>query len=103
LLLVRQHHKPLAKERCPVLRTIFASARDDGRNANSPLKAWFDQLANGRGLCCSFADCIKVENVDWDTQDGRYRVRLNGEWIVMPDNTVVTSRPDTARWSCRPT
>jgi hypothetical protein len=65
-------------------------ARDDGRFAHSPLKAWFDQLASGKGLCCSFADGFSVENVDWDTQDGRYRVRLHGEWIVVPDAAVVT-------------
>jgi hypothetical protein len=66
------------------------SARDDGRFANSPLKPWFDQLASGKGLCCSFADGVRVENVDWDTQNGRYRVRIQGEWIVVPDNAVVT-------------
>ncbi len=66
-------------------------ARDDGRFANSPLKAWFDQLASGKGLCCSFADGVSVQDVDWDTtQDGRYRVRLNGQWIVVPDAAVVT-------------
>jgi len=65
-------------------------ARDDGRFANSPLKPWFDRLASGKGLCCSFADGVKVENVDWDTQNGRYRVRLNGQWIVVPDAAVVT-------------
>jgi len=54
------------------------AARDDGRYANEPLHAWFDQLASGKGLCCSFADGFKVENVDWDTEDGRYRVRLHG-------------------------
>src|SRR6516164_3388680 len=46
--------------------------------------------ASGNGLCCSFADGFKVDGVDWDTQDGHYRVRLNGEWIVVPDNAVVT-------------
>ena len=69
---------------------IVAPARDDGRYANSPLKSWFDQLASGKGLCCSFADGFSVDNVDWDTQDGHYRVRLYGEWIVVPDNAVVT-------------
>ena len=44
------------------------AARDDGRYANEPLHAWFDQLASGKGLCCSFADGFKVENVDWDTR-----------------------------------
>ncbi len=66
------------------------SARDDGRYANEPLHAWFDQLASGKGLCCSFADGVKVEDVDWDTQDGRYRVRLNGEWILVPEAALIT-------------
>jgi hypothetical protein len=66
------------------------SARDDGRYANSPLKQWFDRLASGRGLCCSFADGVSVEDVDWDSQDGRYRVRVQGQWIVVPDAALVT-------------
>ena len=66
-------------------------AHDDGRFANSPLKPWFDQLASGKGLCCSFADGVSVQDVDWDTtNDGRYRVRLNGQWLVVPDAAVVT-------------
>lgn len=65
-------------------------ARDDGRFADSPLKAWFDRLASGKGLCCSFADGVSVEDVDWDMQNGRYRVRLNGQWMVVPDAAVVT-------------
>ena len=66
------------------------SARDDGRYANEPLHAWFDQLASGKGLCCSFADGESVQDVDWDTRDGRYRVRLHGEWVVVPENALVT-------------
>jgi hypothetical protein len=68
------------------------SARDDGRYAseNPELHKWFDQLASGKGLCCSFADGVKVENVDWDTQNGRYRVRVQGQWVIVPDSAVVT-------------
>jgi len=66
------------------------SARDDGRFANSPLKQWFDRLASGKGLCCSFADGVSVEDVDWDMQGANYRVRVNGQWIVVPDAAVVT-------------
>ena len=44
------------------------NARDDGRFANSPLKPWFDRLASGKGLCCSFADGFSVQDVDWDTK-----------------------------------
>lgn len=73
-------------------------ARDDGRYAASPLKLWFDGLQSGTGLCCSFADGAKVENVDWDTvsmadAEGThiiYRVRLNGAWLDVPPNAVVT-------------
>ena len=57
--------------------------------AAAPLKQWFDQLASGKGLCCSFADGVTVENVDWDTQNGRYRVRIQGQWLVVPDSAVV--------------
>jgi hypothetical protein len=66
------------------------SARDDGRFADSPLKPWFDKLASGKGLCCSFADGVRVEDVDWDSQGGSYRVRINGQWVVVPDTAVVT-------------
>jgi hypothetical protein len=73
-----------------------ALAHDDGHYAadNPQLHAWFDKLASGKGLCCSFVDGSKVEDVDWDTKadpDGtvRYRVRLNGEWIVVPPEAVV--------------
>jgi hypothetical protein len=53
---------------------VQLAARGDGRFANSPLKPWFDRLASGNGLCCSFADGFSVQDVDWDTQDGHYRV-----------------------------
>ena len=69
------------------LTTILLSgrlvARDDGRFANSPLKPWFDRLASGKGLCCSFADGFSVQDVDWDTQEGH-------QWFVVPDAAVVT-------------
>src|ERR1700728_3575414 len=66
-------------------------ARDpEGRYANAPLKPWFDKLASGRGLCCSFADGVRVEDVDWETRDGHYRVRVHDEWIIVPDDALVT-------------
>jgi hypothetical protein len=54
------------------------------------LHAWFDHLASGKGLCCSFADGVSIQDVNWDTQEGHYRVRLYGEWILVPDDAVVT-------------
>ena len=51
--------------------------------------------SGGNGVpCCDIADGQKVEDVDWDTsRDAKgnvhYRVRLNKEWIDVPDDAVV--------------
>src|SRR6185437_7190748 len=82
------HDDPLSIE--PHAVAALVGVPIDGRFANSQLKPWFDKLASGKGLCCSFADGFKVEDVDWDTNEGRYRVRLNGQWIVVPDAALVT-------------
>ena len=67
---------------------------DDGRYANNPLHAWFDTLASGRGACCSNADGITIEDVDYDTNcakpDCHYRVRLLGQWYDVDDDALVT-------------
>lgn len=70
----------------------LAMARDvDGRYAQSPHKQWFDQLrSKGGGPCCSDADGTALSDVDWDTKDGHYRVRLEGQWIDVPEDTVIT-------------
>jgi hypothetical protein len=66
-------------------------ARDlDGRYANSPLKPWFDHLASGKGLCCSMADGESVADPDWESKNGHYRVRLENNWIDVPDDAVIT-------------
>lgn len=67
-----------------------AMARDDGRYANSPLKSWFDSLRSGKGPCCSDADGSVVSDIDWESKDGHYRVRLWGQWIDVPDDAVIT-------------
>lgn len=67
-----------------------AAARDDGRYANSPLKSWFDSLRSGRGPCCSDADGSAVSDVDWESKEGHFRVRLDGQWIDVPDDAVIT-------------
>jgi hypothetical protein len=54
------------------------------------LNHWFDHLTSGRGLCCSFTDGFAVSDVDWESKDGHYRVRLENNWIDVPDNAVIT-------------
>jgi hypothetical protein len=72
-----------------VLAAGLVWAHDDGRYADSPLKPWFDNLRSGRGLCCSNADGVAIADPDWDSRDGHYRVRLDGEWIDVPDDAVI--------------
>ena len=73
-----------------VTLSLSASARDlDGRYANSPLKPWFDSLASGKGLCCSDADGTALSDVDWQSNDGHYRVWLDGEWHDVHDDAVI--------------
>lgn len=72
------------------LATGSGEARDDGRYASSPLKQWFDSLKSGKGPCCSDADGSAVSDADWESNGGRYRVRVEGEWHEVPDDAVIT-------------
>jgi hypothetical protein len=81
-----------------LLGLASVQARDDGRYANSPLKSWFESLHSKNGLqCCADADGMVLADVDWDTKDGHYRVRLDGEWVVVPDDRVITEANRTGR------
>jgi hypothetical protein len=80
--------------------TSPAAGRDlDGRYKDSPLRDWFEHLASGKGLCCSFADGYVVEDADWQrTTDGKhYRVRIplsaggtQMDWVDVPDEALIT-------------
>lgn len=79
---------------CALLVVISAhggliQARDDGRYANSPLKSWFENLNSGRGQCCEEADGLALQDGDWDTKDGHYRVFVEDKWWNVPDDAVV--------------
>lgn len=79
-------------------------ARDRGQfvNTNAELKAWFDNLRSGKGPCCSDADGSALQDSDWDSKDGRYRVRvprygyaLDGQqqelvWVDVPEEAVIS-------------
>ena len=66
--------------------------RDRGQfgNVNPELKAWFDSLKSGKGPCCSDADGTAINDADWESARGHYRVRIEGEWVDVPDEAVVT-------------
>src|SRR3982075_2755984 len=65
-------------------------ARDDGRYSQSPLKPWFDSLKSGKGPCCSDADGFAIADPDWESKSGHYRVRIDNEWVDVPDDAVIT-------------
>ena len=67
-------------------------ARDRGQYANSSpeMKAWFDGLRSGKGPCCSDADGSAVSDVDWESKNGHYRVRIDNQWVDVPDEAVIT-------------
>jgi hypothetical protein len=74
------------------LASHLGHARDRGQyaDANPELRAWFEGLKSGMGPCCSDADGTAVSDVDWQSHDGHYRVRLEGEWVDVPDEAVIT-------------
>ncbi len=64
-----------------------ALAHDPG---HPELDEWFNRLTSGRGLCCSFRDGFAVSDVDWESKGGHYRVRLENNWIDVPDDALIT-------------
>ena len=69
---------------------MSAQAHDNGQYADNPLKSWFDHLASGKGLCCSFSDGRTVDDPDVDTDGSHYKVRIDGIWYVVPDEALIT-------------
>ena len=40
-------------------------------------------------ICCAKADGHRLDDDEWDMKGNNYRVFLNGEWTVVPDDTVI--------------
>lgn len=73
-----------------------ANAHDHNR---PDLNNWYHDLhAKGGSWCCDGSDfdtgsAKHLADVDWESRDGHYRVRLNGAWIDVPDEAVI-ERPN---------
>lgn len=72
-----------------MLLATAALARDDGHYASSPLKQWFESLQSIFGKCCSDADGYVISDADWESDRGQYRVRIDGEWVLVPDSALI--------------
>lgn len=76
-----------------LLSTTAVIAHDNGQYAqnNPKMHQWFESLKSGKGPCCSNADGALVQDADWESKDGHYRVRIEGKWYVVPDDAVITA------------
>lgn len=54
------------------------------------LDGWFKGLTSRAGAaCCDGSDATRLDDVDWESRDGRYRVRIEGQWIDVPESAVI--------------
>ena len=53
------------------------------------LNSWYESLHSGREPCCDGSDAKRVDDADWESKDGHYRVRIEGEWVDVPREAVV--------------
>jgi hypothetical protein len=61
-----------------------------GKWAGDPLQSWFESLHNKVGLyCCAKADDQPLDDGEWDINNSSYRVFVQGQWIVVPDDAVI--------------
>lgn len=65
-----------------------AGAHDHNRPG---LDNWYSSLRSGKGPCCGgpSIDATTLDGPDWESKDGRYRVRLEGEWHDVPPEAVL--------------
>lgn len=95
-----------------MVSTISNARAVGSQYAESPLKPWFDTLRSALGPCCSDADGYAISDADWESRDGRYRVRIprsNEEadknvliWVDVPDAALITvpNRAGTTMMVC---
>ena len=68
-----------------------APARDYGqyRDVDPAIKEWVQRLTDKTGQgCCATADGHPAE-YEWDVAGNHYRVRIEGEWYVVPPEAVI--------------
>lgn len=65
----------------------MALAHDHNR---PELDGWFKGLTSrNKVACCDGTDAMRLDDIDWESRDGHYRVRLQGQWVDVPDEAVV--------------
>jgi hypothetical protein len=65
---------------------LWGVARAHDHN-HRELDGWFRSLhSKGGAWCCNGDD---AEEAEWDTTGGKYRVKIDGQWIDVPDDAIV--------------
>lgn len=66
-----------------------ASAHDHSRPG---LDSWYQGLKSPAGAACCdgpSVDAVHLADVDWESNAGRYRVRIDGQWVDVPPGAVL--------------
>jgi len=73
------------------IASISAPGRIRAHDRQHPeLNGWYESLHSAKGPCCDGNDAKRIDDADWETKDGHYRVRIDGEWIDVPNEAVVS-------------
>lgn len=76
--------------KCALVAWLLAAPAIAHDHARRELDGWYAHLRNKHGIpCCDGSDAARVEDADWESHDGHYRVRLDGQWVDVPDEAVV--------------
>lgn len=73
-----------------LLSAAGSQAGDDGRyrNVRPDIEAWIESLTDKQGIpCCATADGGVPDA--WEMGPHRYRVKIHGEWLDVPDAAVI--------------
>jgi hypothetical protein len=58
--------------------------------AQQSLRDWFNSLKSpGGGICCRDFDGLSLEEDTWRTSGDHYQVLVKGQWIDVPESSVV--------------
>lgn len=69
-----------------------SQAGDIGQNRQvSPeIKLWAEALTNEAGIgCCTIANGLIPEEIEWDISANSYRVKVDGQWLFVPDEAIL--------------
>jgi hypothetical protein len=69
----------------------MSGPRSNCKWVGDPSQPWFEPLRNKLGVyCCAKADGHPLEDDEWDIKGNSYRVFVQGQWTVVPDDAVIS-------------